>query len=180
MINEDTYTTLIKELDLPETTINDVLASESWPALRIALSRADTLGLRPHSALPRLLAAREIESAADVASVLHHRLDRWMDHATRSKPTPTNAYILGLIPRTPNPDDTASTHAALTVAAYRDRHNITTAPGDNPLGDPDTNDWTQRAAHTRATAALSRLNADQPESVDIPATPQATTPQIGL
>ena len=55
-------------------------------------------GLDVDDALPRLVAGRSLADAADVASVLHGRVDRWTQ-ASSGRRRQTGHLIAGLIPR---------------------------------------------------------------------------------
>jgi hypothetical protein len=52
----------------------DVLNDPAWPALAAQLRRMEGSGMNPATTLASAAAARELNSAESIASVLHHRL----------------------------------------------------------------------------------------------------------
>jgi hypothetical protein len=75
-----------------------VTASAARGPLFAALRDAEARGLNVESALPKLVAGRSLADAADVASVLHGRVDRW-SQAAGGRRGPTGHLIAGLMPR---------------------------------------------------------------------------------
>ena len=68
--------------------------ARSWPRCRDAESR----GLDVEAVFPKLVAARTLDDADDLAAVLHGRVDRWAT-AAGSRRQAVNQLIAGLIPR---------------------------------------------------------------------------------
>ncbi len=80
----------------------------------------------PETVFPRLVAARPLTSAGDLASVLHARTDRWVEAAASRRQAATD-LIVGLIPRAQRVSDAdlaralseredAIEHRAITLA----------------------------------------------------------------
>jgi hypothetical protein len=164
-----------------------VAASAARGPLFAGLRDAEARGLDVESALPKLVAGKSLADAADVAAVLHSRVDRWSE-AAGGRRRHTGQLIAGLIPRAQGVTDpdmaralTDRDHAmelralslaleaiargdswvrlreVSTVAAYQDRWNV---EGRQPLGvKPDLEDLEQTAQRKRALAAGERATA---------------------
>ena len=77
-----------------------MLDSEAFGPLCAELRRAEANGIHPEQTLPRLVAARSMVGAVDVASVLHGRLSRYVDATTAERRVRTAShYTLGLVPQ---------------------------------------------------------------------------------
>jgi len=59
-----------------------MLDSEAFGPLCAELRRAEANGINPEQALPRLVGARSLAGAVDVASVMHGRLAQYIDSMT--------------------------------------------------------------------------------------------------
>ncbi|AHI02833.1 conjugal transfer protein [Corynebacterium falsenii DSM 44353] len=70
----DRWATLIQNSGLTETQTAEVLASDAFGPLTAELRRAEANHHNVDALLPRLVRARRLEDADDVAAVLHHRL----------------------------------------------------------------------------------------------------------
>ncbi len=66
---------------LTETDLDAVRASEAHGPLLAAFREAEARGLDVEAAFPQLVAGRSLADAADVAAVLHGRVDRWTQAA---------------------------------------------------------------------------------------------------
>jgi len=75
-----------------------VAASAARGPLFAGLREAEARGLDVDEVLPRLIAGRSLADAADIASVLHGRVDRW-SQAAGGRRRQTGHLIAGLIPR---------------------------------------------------------------------------------
>ncbi len=78
--------------------LEQVRVSEAHGPLLIALRDAEARGLDVETTFPKLVATRPLTDAADPATVLHDRVDRWMAAAGSRHQTATN-LIAGLVPR---------------------------------------------------------------------------------
>ncbi|MDR0284642.1 MAG: relaxase domain-containing protein [Propionibacteriaceae bacterium] len=107
---EDRWATLIRAT-LPETQAEQVLGSEAFGPLAAELHRALAAGWNPETEFPRLVAARPVSDAADVAAVLHGRLARVLDDVEARPHRRQPAYILGMYPEVTGVTSPAMRHA---------------------------------------------------------------------
>jgi hypothetical protein len=89
---------LLARSGLSDDDLAAVAASAARGPLFAGLREAEARGLDVDDALPRLVAGRSLADAADVASVLHGRVDRWTQ-ASSGRRRQTGHLIAGLIPR---------------------------------------------------------------------------------
>jgi conjugative relaxase-like TrwC/TraI family protein len=94
----DRYSHLLAAAGLSAEHLLKVRQSDAFGPLLAALREAEARTLDLPAALPHLLANRSFTGATDIASVLHQRVDRWIDTRRRSHNTFGN-YIAGLIPK---------------------------------------------------------------------------------
>lgn len=81
-----------------------MLASDAFGALTAELRRAEANHHNPETLLPRLVAARPLDDADDIAAVLHHRLASTTTRRTgTSRRRATPRLIVGLIPQATGP-----------------------------------------------------------------------------
>ena len=83
---------------LTDAELESVRASEAHGPLLAAFREAEARGLDVEAAIPQLVARRSQADAADVAAVLHGRVDRWA-HAAGGRRRVAGNLIAGLIPR---------------------------------------------------------------------------------
>ena len=97
----DRWAALVGSCGLDEPQQELVLDSDAFGPLCAELRRAEANGINPEQTLPRLVAARPLDDAVDVASVLHGRLAKYLDATTADRCVRTTArYALGLVPQT--------------------------------------------------------------------------------
>ena len=72
--------------DSPIDEVAAVEASAARGPLFAGLRDAEARGLDVEAALPQLVAGKSLADAADVASVLHSRVDRWSHAAGGRQP----------------------------------------------------------------------------------------------
>ena len=89
---------LLARSGLSDDDLAVVTDSAARGPLFAALRDTEARGLDVDDALPRLVAGRSLADAADVASVLHGRVDRWTQ-ASSGRRRQTGHLIAGLIPR---------------------------------------------------------------------------------
>jgi conjugative relaxase-like TrwC/TraI family protein len=77
---------------------DQVIASEAFGPLCAALRRADAHHLPPERLLPRLLEGRPVDEVANLAAVLHHRLDTVVLRAAPDVRRPAPRLVVGLFP----------------------------------------------------------------------------------
>ena len=92
------FDALLARSGLSDDDLAALADSATRGPLFAALRDAEARGLDVDDALPRLVAGRSLADAADVASVLHGRVDRWA-HAAGGRRRQTEHLIAGLIPR---------------------------------------------------------------------------------
>jgi hypothetical protein len=100
---EGRWDTLVARSGLTGGELNEVRSSEARGPLFFAFREAEARGLDIEATFPRLVAGRSLADAADVAAVLHGRVERWAQAAGRRR-KPDN-LIAGLIPRTQGVND---------------------------------------------------------------------------
>jgi conjugative relaxase-like TrwC/TraI family protein len=94
----DRWMDLIGRSGLAQDQVQDVVDSPSFGALCAALRQAESVGQSIDEVLPKLVAARSLADAEDVASVLHERVSRWTHLAAEPCAT-AHDFIVGLLPR---------------------------------------------------------------------------------
>jgi conjugative relaxase-like TrwC/TraI family protein len=92
------WDTLLEHCGLGAEQIEQVRSSDAYGPLVHAFSQAEARGMHPETVVPRLVAARGLDDADDVAAVLHGRLDRYIETAGSKRQT-TLDLIAGLVPR---------------------------------------------------------------------------------
>ncbi|GAB2991804.1 hypothetical protein GCM10027212_35210 [Actinotalea caeni] len=199
----DRWATLLAACGLTPEQVGDVLDSDAYGALSAELRHAEANHHDLDALLPKLIAARGLDDAEDIASVIHARVARATARPAGSGRTrKAPRLIVGLIPDANGPMDArmrqalgerrdlieqradAVLHGALTdqepwaaklgmvpkdkkqreawrragrtVAAYRDRYQIT--DDRNPLG-PAPESTSQKIDAARARAALNRAQS---------------------
>ncbi|WP_392426371.1 MobF family relaxase [Barrientosiimonas humi] len=199
----DRWATLFTASGLTGEQVDVVLDSDAYGALSAELRQAEANHHDLDTLLPRLVAARNLDDAGDIASVLHARVARTTARPAGSGRTrKPPRLVAGLIPHAGGPmaDDmrhalderhelieqradailsgaladhqlwtarlgqppkdekkrAAWRRAARTVAAYRDRYQIT--DDRDPLG-PVPENTSQKIDAARARAALNRAQA---------------------
>ena len=199
----DRWATLLAAAGLTGEQVDAVLDSDAYPALSAELRHAEANHHDLDALLPRLIAARGLGDADDIASVIHARVARATARPAGSGRTrKPPRLVAGLVPYAdgpmaddmrqalderheliearadavlagaltdkaawtaqlgPEPKDTkqrtAWRRAAVIVAAYRDRYQIT--DDRTPLG-PAPQSTRQKIDAARARAALDRARA---------------------
>jgi hypothetical protein len=104
------FDALLARSGLSDAALESVAASAARGPLFAGLRDAEARGLDVGEALPKLVAGGSLVDAADVASVLHGRVDRW-SHAAGGRRRPTGHLIAGLIPRVQGVSDPAMARA---------------------------------------------------------------------
>lgn len=95
----DRWATLIQNSGLTDTQAADVLASDAFGSLTAELRRAEANHHNVDALLPKLVNARRLDDADDVAAVLHHRVATATARPAGSGRTrKTPRLIAGLIP----------------------------------------------------------------------------------
>ncbi|NNN08359.1 MAG: relaxase domain-containing protein [Acidimicrobiaceae bacterium] len=88
----------LSQSGLSDAELSQVKASPAYPALLAQLRDAESRGFDVHTELPMLVMGRSFDYAEDVASVLHHRIDRYVTGVGYPSP-PADELVAGLFPR---------------------------------------------------------------------------------
>ena len=116
MAQSERWDTLLAQSGLSDDDVAAVRASAALGPLQVAFREAEARGLDVEDAFPRLVAGRSLADAADVAAVLHGRVERWTQAASGRNRRADN-LIAGLIPRAQGVSDPEMAQAL----AERDR-----------------------------------------------------------
>ena len=100
----DRWNVLLGQSGLTVQQLEEVRSSDAQGPLVAAFRRAEARGVDIGAVLPRLLRARPIADADDVASLLHQRVERFTQASASRRVGSTNP-IAGLIPRALNVTD---------------------------------------------------------------------------
>jgi conjugative relaxase-like TrwC/TraI family protein len=110
LAQQDRWDALLVRSGLSDSDLATVRASTALAPLLAAFREAEARGLDIESAFPRLVAGRSLADAADVAAVLHGRVERWTQVACGRSRRADN-LIAGLIPRAQGVSDPEMAHA---------------------------------------------------------------------
>jgi hypothetical protein len=116
MAQSERWDSLLVRSGLTDGDLAAARASAAHGALLAAFREAEARGLDVEDALPRLVTGRSLADAADVAAVLHGRVERWTQAASGRNRRADN-LIAGLIPRAQHVSDPEMAQAL----AERDR-----------------------------------------------------------
>ena len=95
---------ILSNSGLSDTEFAQAKASPAYGALLAQLRDAENRGFDADTELPMLVTGRPFEDADDVASVLHHRVDRYATGVGYPSPPP-NQLVAGILPRPCGIDD---------------------------------------------------------------------------
>jgi conjugative relaxase-like TrwC/TraI family protein len=95
----DRWETLLEGCGLTAGQLVALRSSQAHGPLLAAFREADARGLDIESTLPLLVAGRPLDDVGDIASVLHRRVDRWIERAGSSRQAHADSMIVGLIPK---------------------------------------------------------------------------------
>ena len=104
LAQQERWDTLLARSGLSDEDLATVRASAALGPLLAAFREAEARGLDIESTFPRLVAGRSLADAADVAAVLHGRMERWTQVAAGRSRRADN-LIAGLIPRAQGVND---------------------------------------------------------------------------
>ncbi len=160
---------------LSDAELVQAKASPAYATLLAQLRDAENRGFDIHAELPMLVTGRSFDDADDVASVLHHRIDRYVTGLGYPSP-PATELVAGLFPR-PSGITDPDTILALNdrAAAIEQRaHELATIAiergdawvqgfGDVPLTDELHERWVLEVA--AGVAYLDRWKVDDPDTI---------------
>ena len=89
---------VLSQSGLSDTELSQAKASPAYAALLAQLRDAESRGFDVDTELPLLVMGRSFDDAEDVASVLHHRIDRYVTGVGYPSP-PANELVAGIFPR---------------------------------------------------------------------------------
>jgi len=159
------WTRLLTGAGLDARQVEEIVGSPAFGAMSTALRRAEALGLPVEAALPRLLERIDV-GAADPASVLHQRVERWVASSPATGTDPRSGHVLGLIPPATVTDPEAATALTERIRLMEqradeliDRARVAKAPwlaqlGPEPVEPQDAAAW--RAAARTVVAYRER------------------------
>jgi hypothetical protein len=101
----DRWDTLLVRSGLSPAQVEAVRASQAYGPLTAALRDAEARGLAVDRALPVLVLQRTLVNADDIAAVLHHRVDRWVQGCKQLAPA-SQELVAGLFSRASRVSDT--------------------------------------------------------------------------
>jgi conjugative relaxase-like TrwC/TraI family protein len=153
---------LLGRSGLSDADLATVTASAARGPLFAGLRAAEARGLDVDAALPQLIAGRSLADAADVAAVLHSRVDRW-SQAASGRRRHSEHLIAGLIPRAQGVTDPDMARALaererameersrdLTEEAITARQSWVLALGDPPSESPQRERWLREVSTVAA------------------------------
>ena len=133
---------------LSDADLAAVRASAAHGPLLAAFRDAEARGLDVEATFPRLVAGRSLADAADVAAVLHGRVERWTE-AAGGRGRRTDNLIAGLIPRAQRVSDPEMAQALAERDQAMEERARTLA--DQAIGTGES--WVQRLGTPPATPA---------------------------
>jgi conjugative relaxase-like TrwC/TraI family protein len=166
---------VLSQSGLSDSEFTQAKASPAYAALLAQLRDAENRGLDIHTELPMLVTGRSFDDADDIASVLHHRIDRYVTGVGYPS-TPARELIAGIFPRTggiTDPDVALALNDRANAIGQRARELATIAidRGDTwiqAFGDaPRTVELYERWVLEVGTGAayLDRWSIDNPDTV---------------
>jgi hypothetical protein len=177
---QDRWAALI-HASLSADQAEQVLSSDAFGPLSAELHRALVAGWNPEAQFPRLVAARPLDDAADVAAVIHGRLARVLDQL-ESQPHRRQAnFILGMYAEAAAPASPAMQEAlverktamenraaALLRQAITERQAWLADLGPRPTDQAAARRWTRAAL--AIAAYRDRYQVETPTAFGAPAT----------
>ena len=170
----DRWDALLARSGLSEDDLATAAASAARGPLFAALRDAEARGVDVDAALPQLVAAKSLADAADVAAVLHSRVDRW-SHAAGGRRRHTGKLIAGLIPRAQGVTDPDMARAlaerdqameqrcrVLAKEAITARHVWVRALGDPPSESPQRERWLREVSTVAAYRDRWHIEGQRP------------------
>jgi hypothetical protein len=168
------FDALLARSGLSDDELGAVAASAARGPLFAGLRAAEARGLDVDAALPKLVAGKSLADAADVASVLHSRVDRW-SQAAGGRRRPTGQLIAGLIPRAQGVTDPDMARAlaerdqameqralSLTEEAIAARHSWVRPLGAPPSGPAQRERWLREVSTVAAYRDRWHIEGQRP------------------
>ena len=166
---------VLSQSGLSDAELAQVKASPAYGALLAQLRDAESRGFDVDTGLPMLVTGRSFEGADDVASVLHHRIDRYVA-AVGYPAAPSSELVAGLLPRPRGITDRDDLLALDDRADAIEQRARTLADEAIERGDtwvrefgdhPDTDELYERWVQEVATGAayFDRWSIDNPDTI---------------
>jgi conjugative relaxase-like TrwC/TraI family protein len=114
---------------------SNLRASPAHGPLLVALRNAEAVGLDVDTAFPALVTGRSLVGVDDVATVLHGRVDRWVDAAGSRRALQAD-LIVGLIPRAQHVTDPDMQQALREREEAIEQHTLTLIDDATQTGQP--------------------------------------------
>jgi len=166
---------VLSESGLSDAELAQAKASPTYAALLAQLRDAESRGFDIGTELPMLVAGRSFDDADDVASVLHHRIDRYVTGVGYPSP-PASELVAGIFPRPSgitDPDIVLALNDRADAIEQRARELTTIAIergetwvqdfGDAPETDELYKQWVLEVA--TGTAYFDRWEIDNPDTI---------------
>ena len=148
LAQHERWDALLARSGLSDSDLAAVQASAAHGPLLAAFRDAESRGLDVEAICPRLVAGRSLADAADVAAVLHGRVERWTE-AAGGRGRRTDNLIAGLIPRAQRVSDPEMAQALAERDQAMEERARTLA--DQAVGSGEN--WIQRLGTPPATPA---------------------------
>ena len=148
LAQHERWDNLLARSGLSDADLAAVRASAAHGPLLAAFRDAEARGLDVEATFPRLVAGRSLADAADVAAVLHGRVERWTE-AAGGRGRRTDNLIAGLIPRAQRVSDPEMAQALAERDQAMEERARTLA--DQAVGTGES--WVQRLGTPPATPA---------------------------
>jgi hypothetical protein len=135
----DRWETLLEACGLTDNQLAELRSSQAHGPLLAAFRDAEARGVDIESTFPLLVVGRPLEDAGDIASVLHGRVDRWVEKASSSR-AHANSMIVGLIPKARGVTDSGMKQALIERECAMEQRALTLAEQAIESGHP----WVRR------------------------------------
>ena len=135
----DRWERLLEACGLTDRQLAELRASQAHGPLLAAFRHAEARGLDVESTFPLLVAGRPLDDAADIASVLHRRVERWAERAGSSR-AHADSMIVGLIPKARGVNDPDMQRALTERERAMEQRALTLAEQAIETGQP----WVRR------------------------------------
>jgi conjugative relaxase-like TrwC/TraI family protein len=170
----DRWESLLSRSGLSDEDLATVRTSEARGPLFAALRDVEARGIDVEAAVPLLIAVQSLADAADVASVLHSRVDEWSRRAGDRRQEP-ESLIAGIIPRAQGVNDADLARAlaergqameerawTLAVQAIESRESWVRSLGNRPKDPDPLNDWLHEVSSVAAYRDHWRIEGQRP------------------
>jgi hypothetical protein len=175
MADGDRWDEVLSQSGLSTTEFAQAKASPAYAALLAQLRDAESRGFDMDAELPMLVTGRSFGDADDVASVLHHRIDRYMTGVGYSSPR-ASEFVAGIFPRPTgitDPDVKQALNDRSDAIEQRARELVTIAIergekwvrdfGDAPSASGSYEQWMLEVE--AGAAYLDRWGIDNPDTI---------------